>query len=79
MKDQVRNINENFGISAAAICDGQDEEVLKAIEEGVYSLVYASPEYFVGKKRWRTLASSRAFREDCVAVVVDEAHCLVHW
>ena len=79
MKDQVRNINENFGISAAAIFDDQDEEVLKAIEEGVYSLVYASPEYFVGKKHWRTLASSRAFREDCVAVVVDEAHCLVHW
>ncbi len=37
MKDQVRNINENFGISAGAIFDGQDEEVLKAIEEGVYS------------------------------------------
>jgi superfamily II DNA helicase RecQ len=45
MKDQVRNINENFGISAAAIFDGQDEEVLKAIEEGVSSLIYTSPEY----------------------------------
>ena len=79
MKDQVKHINENFGISAAAILNGQDEEVLKDIEEGVYSLVYASREYFVGKKRWRDLASSRTFRKDCVAVVVDEAHCLVHW
>ena len=71
MKDQVRIINKNLGISAAAIFDGQDEEILKTIEEGIYSLVYASPEYFVGKKPWRTLASSRAFREDCVAVVLD--------
>lgn len=79
MKDQVNHINASFGISAAAIYDGQDEEILKNIEEGVYSLVYATPEAFLGKKRWRTLASSQTFREDCVAVVVDEAHCLAHW
>jgi superfamily II DNA helicase RecQ len=79
MKDQVNHINNSFGISAAAIFDGQDDEVLKNIEEGVYSLVYTSPECFVGKKRWRTLASSQTFREDCIAVVIDEAHCLVHW
>jgi superfamily II DNA helicase RecQ len=72
VKDQVRNINKNFGKSAAAIFDGQDKEILKAIEEGVYSLVYASPEYFVGKKRWRTLASSLACCEHCIAVVIDE-------
>ncbi|XP_028413582.1 uncharacterized protein LOC114536425 [Dendronephthya gigantea] len=79
MKDQVKHVNDSFGISAAAIFDNQDEDVLKAIEEGVYSLVYATPECFVGKKRWRTLASSQTFREDCIAVVIDEAHCLVHW
>ena len=79
MKDQVRHINDSFGISAAAIFEGQDEDVLKTIEEGVYSLMYATPECFVGKKRWKTLASSQTFREDCVAVVIDEAHCLVYW
>ena len=30
-------------------------------------------------KRWRSLASSPSFQEDCVAIAVDEAHCLVHW
>ena len=79
MKDQVEHINNSFSISAAAIFDGQEEEILQNIEDGVYSLVYASPESFVGKKRWRSIASSETFREDCVAVVVDEAHCLVHW
>jgi superfamily II DNA helicase RecQ len=58
MKDQVRNINKNFGISAAAIFDGQDKEILKVIEEGVYLLIYTSPEYLVGKKRWRTLSQA---------------------
>lgn len=79
MRDQVRHVNDSFGISAATIFDGQDEEILKSVEEGVYNIVYATPEAFMGKKRWRTLASSQTFREDCIAVVVDEAHCLVHW
>ena len=80
MIDQVQHINKSFGISAAAIYDGQDTETLRNIEEGgVYSLIYTTPEAFLGNKRWRILASSQTFREDCVAVVIDEAHCLVHW
>ena len=79
MKDQVEHINNSFGITAAAIFDGQEEEILQNIEDDAYSLIYASPESFVGKKRWRSIASSETFREDCIAVVIDEAHCLVHW
>ena len=44
MFDQVTYLN-SIGISAAAIYDGQDEDILKDIENGgIYSLVYASPE-----------------------------------
>ncbi len=79
MKDQVAQIKKNFGISAATIVEGEDEDVLQGIEEGVYSIVYATPESFLAKKRCRTLASSDTFREDCVVVVVDGAHFLVQW
>ncbi|XP_028409258.1 uncharacterized protein LOC114531850 [Dendronephthya gigantea] len=57
MKDQVKTVNENFGISAATIYDGQDNQVLENIEDCVYSIVYTSPESFIASKRWRSLAS----------------------
>ena len=79
IKDQVQQVNENCGISAAGIYEGQSEDVCHSIEEGNYSLLYASPESLLGKRRWRTLTSSQSFRQNCVAVVVDEAHCLVNW
>ena len=79
MQDQVKNCNERFGISAAAIYSMQDEEILQNIENGVYSLVYTSPEALLATKRWRSLATSSSFIDQCVAVVIDEGHCLVHW
>ncbi len=79
MKDQVKIAKESFGVSAEAIYEGQEEEILQNIENGVYSIVYASPEAFLATKRWRSLASSSSFREDCVGIVIDEAHCLVQW
>ena len=33
MKDQVQHINNSFSISAAAIFDGQEEEILQNIED----------------------------------------------
>ncbi len=79
INDKVSHVNKVFGISTAAIFEGQDEDVFRAIEEGAYSIIYATPDSFIANKRWRTLATSETFREDCVAVVVDEAHCLVQW
>ena len=78
-KDQVKITTEWHGISTAAIYSGQDDEILQNIEDGIYSIVYTSPEAFLATKRWRSLASSPSFQEDCVAIAVDEAHCLVHW
>jgi superfamily II DNA helicase RecQ len=79
MKDQVKNCNEHLGISAVAIYSKQDEEILQNIEDGVYSLVYTSPEALLANNRWRALTTSRSFRESCVAIAIDEGHCLVHW
>lgn len=72
MKDQVQTINQRFGISAAAIYDGQDDETLQDVENGIYSIVYTSPEAFLATNRWRSLATSNRFRDDCAAIVIDE-------
>ena len=80
MQDQVKIMNEKVGISAAVICEEQSEEILNNIEEGtVYSLVYVSPECVLSSGRWRNLLTSEQFRKTCIAVVVDEGHCIVNW
>ena len=79
MKDQISHVNKNFGICEAGIFDDQEEEIMRNIEDGVYSLLYTTTEGLLGNKHWRSLASHQTFREQCVAIVVDEAHCLVQW
>ena len=81
MKDQVEYLNSHTAISAIALTDmseKQEDEALRLIEEGVHSLVYTS-ETFLDTKQWRNLASSATFRDNCVALVEDEAHCIVQW
>ena len=51
MLDQVSKMNE-LGISAATVFQGQDEAVLNDIEDGIYSLVFTSPESMLASKRW---------------------------
>ena len=79
MLDQVSKLKLTTGVTAAAIYDGQDEKVLKEIENGDHSLVFASPESVLGTERWRTIFSSNYFKDNCEILVVDEAHCVVHW
>ena len=61
MKDQVQHINNSFSISAAAIFDGQEEEILQNIEDNANSLIYASPECFVGKNVGGVLQALKHF------------------
>ena len=76
MLDQVSKLKLT-GVTAAAIYDGQDEQVLKDIENGHYSLVFASPESVLGTERWRRIFSSDYFKDNCEILVVDKAHCVV--
>ena len=80
MLDQVEKLRKHTAITAAAIYDGQEERILQEIENGDYSIVYASPESVLGNERWRKqLTTSSYFRENCKLLVIDEAHCIVHW
>ena len=76
--DQVEQLNKT-GVSAAAVFDGQSEDILKGMENNDFSLVYSSPENMLSSERWRQLLTSSDFRSHCDVVVINEAHCIVHW
>eukprot|EP00795_Rhopilema_esculentum_P014506 gene14506-5566_t len=82
MIDQVSFLNKETGITAIALTDTNEmesDELFEHITEDCISLIYASPETLLSIKRWRTIASSPAFRKNCVGLIIDEAHCLIHW
>ena len=78
MRDQVSKMNE-LGINAAAVFQGQDETILKDVENGLYSLVFTSPESMLATKRWGEMCKSQTFVGNCVCVAVDGAHCITQW
>eukprot|EP00794_Sanderia_malayensis_P012435 gene12435-13720_t len=79
--DQVSYLNEETGISTIALTELEMESdtLFEHITEDGISLIYSSPEALLSIKRWRALLSSPVFQEQCVALIVDKAHCLIHW
>ena len=55
-KDQVQKL-KNLGISAVTLSDIEEEDV-KAVEKGVFSVVYGSPEGFLKIVRCRKMSTS---------------------
>ena len=78
MVDQVLKM-KNTVVSAAAVFDRQDEDTLKGIENGDFSLAYLSPKSMLSSEKWRSISCSEDFRNHCEIVVVDEVHCVVQW
>ena len=76
MKVQVDGL-PNKGVSAVFLGDdnGFDEDIAR----GSFTFVYGSPETLVGKPMWRSVLSSDVYVSRVVAVVVNEAHTVVHW
>ena len=54
-------------------------ETLSWVARGSFTFVYGSPETLVGKPMRRSVLSSDVYVSRVVAVVVDEAHTVVHW
>ncbi|XP_028417517.1 uncharacterized protein LOC114541921 [Dendronephthya gigantea] len=46
---------------------------------GAYNIVFAHPETLISSKYGRELLLSNIYQENVVAIVVDEAHCIVEW
>ena len=47
--------------------------------DGQYHIVFAHPESFISSKYGRDLLLSKKYTENVVAIVVDEAHCILDW
>ena len=53
-----------------------DIESMCSVREGKVQLLYVSPESIVRNMQWRDRLLSSVYRENLVAVAVDEAHCI---
>ena len=80
MEDQCKRMKD-IGISSIALYSDNagDESILKDVREGIYSLVYASPECLLGKKIWVSILCSDEFRDHCIGIAYDEAHIISQW
>ena len=75
MEDQVEYLG-NVGISAIAVEDKTDPEFVQMIKNGVFMVVYCSPECALSTTTWKEIFNDSCFREKLVGVAVDEAHCI---
>ena len=80
MLDQVKYL-ESKGLSAVAISSEDDitKDTISSVKEGLFNFVYASPESMLSVKKWRDILTSDIFKEYCICVVFDEAHCISQW
>ncbi|VDI69574.1 ATP-dependent DNA helicase RecQ [Mytilus galloprovincialis] len=79
MKDQVSKLNK-IGISATLVGECQsDKNIADLIREGQYQLVFSSPEAALTPGFWRRCFTTGVFHDNLLAVVVDEAHCIIEW
>lgn len=79
MRDQIANITA-IGVSAARISDKEtmDPKMKDAIKNGEFQIVFISPEALISMD-WRNMLCSNIYRQNLIAFVIDEAHCIKKW
>ena len=78
VKDQV-SLLLSLGISATSLNNEIPEADKRKVESGQYSIVYGSPESWLGDTRWRKMLTSETYKNLVRVVAVDEAHVINHW
>ena len=83
--DQINKLNA-LGVCCASlrVCgeevdgrfEGSFQENLRA---GNFQLIFTHPEIAVNNRHCRELFLSNYYQRNVVAVVVDEAHCIIEW
>ena len=77
MKDQVSRLT-SLGIGAVSLAELTDQQSV-AVQNGEFSVVFASPELWLGDHKWRKMVTTETYRNAVRAVAVDEAHVICHW
>jgi len=57
----------------------QNKSVVHKVVKGEVQLLYITPENIVKNEFYRNMLTSKKYRENLVALVVDEAHCIKLW
>ena len=78
MKDQVSCLSL-LGVSAISLGVISLVAEIKKVESGEFSIVYGSPESWLGDIKWRRMLGSETYKAYVRAVEVDEAHMICYW
>ena len=78
MNDQVEYL-QSIGISAIAISDDENPDIVQRVMNGTFNVIYGSPECLLSVSIWRSIFQCQTFTEMLVGVDIDEAHCIVQW
>ena len=49
------------------------------LRSGFYNIVFPHSEAFIASKYGRELLLTKTYQENVIAIVVDEAHCILDW
>ncbi len=77
MKETRRRLDSDDDEVDVDIDFSQCEEI--KLRDGHYHIVFAHPETLISSKYGRELLLSKKYHENVVAIVVDEAHCIIEW
>ena len=78
MNDQVQYL-QSVAIPAIEITDEGDPETVQQVINGVYNVIYCSPECLLSVPIWRGIFQCENFKKMLISVAIDEAHCIVQW
>ena len=70
----------SLGLSTEFVCEIQtDKSVIRKVLNGEVQLVYITPENVIDNPMYRNMLVSEKYKENLVALVIDEAHCIKLW
>eukprot|EP00794_Sanderia_malayensis_P013324 gene13324-14698_t len=79
MYDQVTYLTDTVCMNVVAITNESNADIVETIERGEKRIIYTSPESMLAIKKWRNILSHETFKENCIGVIFDEAHCISNW
>ncbi|KAJ7193305.1 P-loop containing nucleoside triphosphate hydrolase protein [Mycena pura] len=81
-EEQADTFQKEFGLKAIAINSahgGCTKEIVRSIVAGEHQIVLISPEMLLTRRFIDGVLRKPEFGARCLAVFVDEAHCVSHW
>eukprot|EP00794_Sanderia_malayensis_P017147 gene17147-18872_t len=79
MYDQVTYLTNTVCMNVVALTNESNADIVETIERGEKHIIYTSPESMLAIKKWRNILSHEIFKENCIGVIFDEAHCISNW